>query len=78
MKTAVSLPDELFRRGEAAAGKLRVSRSQMYARAIAEYLDRIEAESVTARLNEIYSGAPTKLDPKLHRTQIKSLHKEAW
>src|SRR5277367_3591540 len=33
MKTAVSLPDELFRRAEAIAHRLRVSRSQLYSRA---------------------------------------------
>jgi len=44
MKTAVSLPDELFRLAETAARRLRVSRSQLYAMAIAEFLN-------TERLN---------------------------
>ncbi len=36
MKTAVSLPDDLFRMAEAAARRLQVSRSELYARAITE------------------------------------------
>ena len=40
MKTAVSLPDELFRQAEAAAKKLRMSRSKLYATALSEFLDR--------------------------------------
>ena len=44
MKTAVSLPDDLFRLAEAAARRLGVSRSELYANAIAEYLDRETAK----------------------------------
>ena len=78
MKTAVSLPEDLFRQAEAAAKKLRVSRSQLYAKAISEFLDRSRADNVTARLNEIYSGKSSRLDPALHRAQMKSLDKESW
>lgn len=40
MKTAVSMPDDLFHLAEAAARRLRVSRSELYANAITEYLNR--------------------------------------
>jgi len=78
MKTAVSLPDELFRSAEAAARRLQVSRSQLYAAAISEYLERQRAQGVTERLNAIYSRRSAKLDPALHRAQIKSLGKGGW
>jgi metal-responsive CopG/Arc/MetJ family transcriptional regulator len=54
MKTTVSLPDDLFRQAEATAKKVRVSRSQLYTQAIAEFLERSRSEHVTERLNEIY------------------------
>jgi hypothetical protein len=38
VKTAVSMPDDLFRMAEATARRLHVSRSELYAKAIAEYL----------------------------------------
>ena len=78
MKTAVSLPDDLFRAADAAAGRLRVSRSQLYATAIAEFLDRQQAGAVTERLNEVYSQRPATLHPALHRAQLKSLDKDSW
>lgn len=78
MKTAVSLPDKLFNLAEAAARKLRVSRSELYAKAIAEYLERRHSNFITERLNDVYSASPAKLDPELNRAQLKSLQKDAW
>jgi metal-responsive CopG/Arc/MetJ family transcriptional regulator len=78
MKTAVSLPDELFRVAEAAARRLRVSRSQLYARAIAEFLKGQQENSITERLNGVYSQRAANLDSGLHRAQLKSLAKDAW
>jgi len=78
MKTAVSLPDELFRQAEAAARRLRFSRSELYARAIAEFLKGLQDNSITERLNQVYSGRVAKLDSGLHRAQRKSLAKDDW
>jgi predicted transcriptional regulator len=78
VKTAVSLPDDLFKLAEAAARKLHMSRSQLYATAIAEFLDRRQARKITKRLNEIYSGQPAKLDPALHSAQLKSVESDSW
>ena len=78
MKTAVSLPDELFRVAEATARRLRVSRSELYARAIAEFLKGQQQNSITERLNHVYSSRAAKLDSGLHRVQRKSLAKDDW
>ena len=78
MKTAVSLPNDLFRLAEATAYRLRVSRSELYAKAIAEFLKRQQGSAITERLNEIYSRRPAKLDSGLHRAQLKSLEKDLW
>jgi hypothetical protein len=78
MKTAVSMPDDLFRKAEAEARRLRVSRSQLYARAIEEFLKAQQGSSVTERLNDVYSRIPAKVDPALERAQRKSLQKESW
>jgi predicted transcriptional regulator len=55
MKVAVSLPDELFARADDAASRLGLSRSQVYARALEEFLDAQgdDDDPVTARLNEL-------------------------
>jgi hypothetical protein len=78
VKTAVSVPDDLFRLAEAAARRLRVSRSQLYATAISEFLDRRRTDSITERLNDVYSRRPAKVDPALQRAQLKLLDKGSW
>ena len=40
MKTAVSVPNEVFERAERLAKRLEVSRSELYSRALREYLSR--------------------------------------
>jgi metal-responsive CopG/Arc/MetJ family transcriptional regulator len=78
MKTAVSLPDELFRSAEAAARRLRVSRSELYARALAEFLKQKDEKAITQRLNEVYSRRRAEVDPGLQRAQLQSLGKDDW
>jgi predicted transcriptional regulator len=78
MKTAVSVPDDLFRQAEVAARRLRVSRSQLYATAISEFLSRQQRNAVTERLNEVYARRPAKVDSALNRAQLKFLEKESW
>jgi metal-responsive CopG/Arc/MetJ family transcriptional regulator len=55
VKVAVSLPDELFARADDAASRLGLSRSQVYARAIEEFLETHgeQDDPVTLRLNEL-------------------------
>lgn len=78
MKTAISLPEDLFRMAEVAARKMRMSRSKLYATAIAEFLERRSADRITEKLNEVYSRQSSKLDPELLTAQIRSLNKERW
>ena len=78
MKTAVSVPDDLFRLAEATARRLRVSRSELYAKAIAEFLKQQDGSAIKERLNDVYSRYPAKVDAGLHRAQLKSLEKDTW
>lgn len=61
VKTAVSMDEALFREAEEWAGKLGVSRSQLFARAVAEYVRERENEELLRRLNEAHAGG---LDPE--------------
>ena len=78
MKTAVSLPDDLFQRAESTAKNLRVSRSELYARALTDFLARRDRESVTTKLNEVYGDFHAELDPGLQRAQTLLLKKSEW
>jgi predicted transcriptional regulator len=59
MKTAVSLPDALFRAAEQHAQRAQKSRSQLYAEALAEYLARHAPDEVTEAMNRVAD----QLDP---------------
>ncbi|MEO8593681.1 MAG: hypothetical protein ABI759_10180 [Candidatus Solibacter sp.] len=78
MKTAVSLPDDLFRLAEATARRLRVSRSELYAKAISEYLKLKDQSAITERLDDLYTRVPAKLDEGLQRAQLNSLERDDW
>lgn len=53
MKVAISLPDELFERADAEASRLGLNRSQLYARAIEQFLGAQGRDPVTAALDEL-------------------------
>jgi metal-responsive CopG/Arc/MetJ family transcriptional regulator len=78
MKTAISVPDDLFRQAEEAARRLGVSRSELYAKAIAEFLRQRDEDAITERLNAIYSRRAAKVDSRLRRAQLKSLERSSW
>jgi hypothetical protein len=73
MKTAISLPDDLFQAGERAAARLEVSRSELYALALVAFLREQEREAVTTAIDRVLSGRTYKLDPVLARLQASSL-----
>lgn len=53
MKTAVSIPDDLFQRADELASQLGKSRSQLYREALVDYLARRDPLAVTTALNEL-------------------------
>ncbi|WP_321473370.1 hypothetical protein [uncultured Paludibaculum sp.] len=78
MKTAVSLPDDLFRQAEAAARELRVSRSELYARAIEAFLRQKGGTAITQRLNDVYAQSAAQVDSGLQLAQLRSLEEGDW
>ncbi len=78
MKTAVSIPDSLFRAAEQLARELGISRSELYQSAIHEYIAKRDDAEITRRLNEVYGKESSELDPVLHRMQMEALPKEDW
>jgi hypothetical protein len=78
VKVAISLPDAVFEAGERAAKKLGVSRSALYAEAVARDVAELRARDVSARLDEVYRTEGSELDPVLARMQQLSLADEGW
>lgn len=78
MKTAISIPDPLFKEADRLAKRLGVSRSQLYSRALAALVGSMKAEDVTAALNEVYARESSKADPVLSALQLATLKPEDW
>ena len=65
MKTAISLPDKLFQEADAFAERTGLSRSELYATAVAEYLARRNADRVITQLNAVYGTSKASLEPEI-------------
>ena len=78
MKTAISIPNPLFELAEEIAKQLRISRSELYAKALAEYLRSYQRTSITERLNQIYTEEDSAPDPVLSQLQLAAIAKEEW
>lgn len=55
MKTAISIPDNLFRDAEVTAKQLGLARSQLYVKAIKEFIEHHNKDYITEKLNSLYS-----------------------
>lgn len=71
MKTAISVPDETFRRVDERAGELGISRSEFYATAARRYLDHLDEAGLTGRIDLALtrSGTVVELDDDAVTTQ---------
>lgn len=78
MKTAISIPNDVFDAAEKTAKRLGVSRSELYSNAIRDYIDSHISEHITESLNEIYSIENSSLDPKIQKMMLSSLEREDW
>lgn len=78
MKTAISIPDDVFEAADRTARKLGVSRSELYATAVHEFVERHRVEDVTSKLNEVYASTRSDLDNQLYQMQSRLLAEETW
>lgn len=56
VKTAISVPDETFGRVDAAAKRMRLSRSEFYSRAAERWLRELDDADVTEAINDVLAG----------------------
>jgi len=55
MKTAISLPDSLYEAAEKTAKIMGLPRSQLFAKALEEFISHHNKENITNKYNEVYS-----------------------
>jgi len=75
VKTAISIPDELFKSAENAAKKLNISRSELYQIAIEQYIEVFNEEDLLENLNKAYESEPSKVDNSIEAMQSETIAK---
>lgn len=78
MKTAISLPDDLFSAADSLARKLGITRSRLFASALAEYIAKHRTAKVTERLNLVYASEPSQADKATRRGQRRIVARSEW
>jgi antitoxin MazE6 len=62
MKTAISIPDEVFEEAERLAAKFQISRSELYSRALQEYVARHAPDRLTETMNRVIEEVGSDID----------------
>jgi metal-responsive CopG/Arc/MetJ family transcriptional regulator len=78
MKVALSIPDDLFDTAESLCKRLGVSRSRLYAIALAEFLAKHRGRKITQRLDAVYVNEDCRVDSATRRMQKRSLATKSW
>ena len=79
MKTAVSIPDQLFLAADKLAEDLGTTRSGLYATALADFIARRRSDLLTDKINEALPDPDPGLDPVLKRLQARTIQNdEGW
>ena len=78
MKTAISLPDEVFKNAEKLASRLKVSRSELYARALQDYVRQHAPDAVTEAYNRVCSEVESQPDEFIRLAARKTLKRAEW
>jgi len=78
MKTAVSIPDDVFEEAETLAHRGRRSRSEVYARALSEYLARHAPDRVTEAMDHALDQIGEPTDKFGKRAARRTLERTEW
>jgi len=78
MKTTISIPDDVFEDAERLARRLKISRSRLYARAVAEFVARHDDDQVTSTLNQVVDEIRAAADDFVRETARRSLQRVEW
>ena len=78
MKTAVSIPDDIFKGAERLARRTRKSRSRVFSDALREYLARHSPDEVTEAVNKACASAADEPDAFVGAASRKVLKQSEW
>ena len=78
MKTAISIPDGVFQQAERLAGRLQTSRSQLYARALAEFLARHDDDHITRTMDAVVEEVGGETDDFAREAARRTMRHVQW
>ncbi len=78
MKTAVSIPDDIFEGAERLARRTKKSRSRLFSDALKEYLARHAADEVTEAMNRVCAELGATKDPFVSSAARRVLERSEW
>ena len=78
MKTAVSIPDEVFEEAERLARRTKKSRSQLFSDALKEYVARHAPEDVTDAMNRVCAEVGDPVDEFVSTASRRVLERSEW
>ncbi len=78
MKTAISLPDEIFEQAETLARRMKKSRSELYREAVAEYVARHEPDAITEAMDRVAEQVDTRPDAFSSAAARQILERTEW
>ncbi len=78
MKTAISLPDEIFEEAESLARRMKKSRSELYREAVAEYVARHEPDAITEAMDRVAEQVDTRPDAFSSAAARQILERTEW
>ena len=78
MKTAISIPDDIFISADYLAKRLNMSRSELYTHAIRQYVAECRHTGVKEKLDQVYASENSSIDPAISNAQAISIPVEEW
>jgi len=78
MKTAVSVPQDVYEEAEKLAGKMKISRSELYSRAVREFVCRHAPDRVTEALDRLVDELDEPIDEFVSEAGRRSLERSEW
>lgn len=78
MKTAVSIPDDIFQKAEKLAKRGQRSRSEVFTAALGEYVARHAPDEVTNAMNQVCDAVGDQSDAFVKAASRRTLSKSEW
>ena len=78
MKTAVSIPDEVFAQAETLARRTRTSRSRLFSNALREYVARHAPDEVTEAMDRVCAEVGDQRDTFVAAAARRALERSEW